>query len=67
VSVTGALAVSVTLAADLARGYPIVSFIAACLIAAIFYAMWRRAGRPRGIAQAERITEVEDEQTGDRT
>jgi hypothetical protein len=67
VSVTGALAVSVTLAADLARGYPIVSFIAACLIAAIFYAMWRRAGRPRGVAQAERITEVEDEQTGDRT
>jgi hypothetical protein len=67
VSVTGGLAVSVTLAADLARGYPIVSFIAACLIAAIFYAMWRRAGRPRGVAQAERAAEAGDGPTGDRT
>ena len=57
VSVTGGLAVSVTLVADLARGYPIVSFIAACLIAATFYAMWRRAGRPRGVAHAEQIAE----------
>jgi hypothetical protein len=67
VSVTGGLAVSVTLVADLARGYPIVSFIAACLIATIFYAMWRRAGRPRGIAQAERIAEAEDEPASDHT
>jgi hypothetical protein len=54
----------VTLAADLARGYPVVSFIAACLIAGIFYAMWRRAGRPRGVAQAERTSEAEDKPTG---
>lgn len=49
--------------ADLARGYPIVSFVAACLLAAVFYLMWARAGRPRGIAQAERIAEYEDEPT----
>jgi hypothetical protein len=55
VSVTGALAVGVTLIADFARGYPIVSFVAACLLAAVFYLMWARAGRPRGVAQAERI------------
>lgn len=67
VSVTGGLAVSVTLVADLARGYPIVSFVAACLIAAVFYVMWRRAGRPRGIAQAERIAEAEGEPAGDHT
>jgi amino acid permease-like protein len=61
VSVTGGLAVGVTLGTDFVRGYPIVSFIAACLIAAILYAMWVRAGRPRGVAQAERIAEAEDE------
>jgi hypothetical protein len=63
VSVTGGLAVGVTLIADFARGYPIVSFVAACLLAAVFYLMWVRAGRPRGIAQAERIAEYEDEPT----
>ena len=61
VSVSGALAVGVTLATDAARGYPIVSFAAACLIAAIFYSMWVRAGRPRGVAQAEQIAEAEDD------
>ena len=63
VSVTGGLAVGVTLIADFARGDPIVSFVAACLLAAVFYLMWVRAGRPRGIAQAERIAEYEDEPT----
>lgn len=67
VSVSGGLAVGVTLALDIARGYPIVSFAAACVIAAIFYSMWVRAGRPRGVAQAERIAEAEDEPAGDRT
>jgi hypothetical protein len=63
VSVTGGLAVGVTLTADFARGYPIVSFVAACLLAAVFYLMWVRAGRPRGIARAERTAEYEDEPT----
>jgi hypothetical protein len=61
VSISGGLAVGVTLGTDFARGYPIVSFAAACLLAAILYAMWVRAGRPRGVAQAERIAEAEDE------
>lgn len=65
VSVSGGLAVGVTLAADFARGYPIVSFAAACLLAAVFYAMWARAGRPRGVAQAERIAEAEDQPAGE--
>jgi hypothetical protein len=38
-----------------------VSFAAACLIAAIFYSMWIRAGRPRGVAQAEQIAEAGDD------
>ena len=67
VSVSGGLAVGVTLALDVARGYPIVSFAAACVIAAIFYSMWVRAGRPRGVAQAERMAEAEDEPPDDRT
>ena len=60
-SVIGGLVVGVTLAADVARGYPIVSFAAACLIAVICYAMWMRAGRPRGVAQAEQIAEAGDD------
>jgi hypothetical protein len=60
VSITGSLAVGLTLGTDFARGYPIVSFMAACLIAAALYAMWVRAGRPRGVAQAEQIAETED-------
>jgi hypothetical protein len=61
VSVSGVLAVGLTLGADFVHGYPIVSFAAACLIAAIFYWMWVRAGRPRGVAQAERIAGAGDD------
>jgi hypothetical protein len=60
VSVSGGLAVGLTLGADFARGYPIVSFMAACVIAAILYSMWVRAGRPRGVAQAGRSAELDD-------
>ena len=63
-SVSGGVAVGVTLAADFARGYPVVSFAAACLLAAMLYAMWVRAGRPRGVAHAERLAEAEDEPAG---
>ena len=62
VSVSGGVAVGLTLASDFARGYPLVSFIAACVIAAILYTMWVRAGRPRGVAQAEQIA-ADDEPT----
>jgi hypothetical protein len=58
VSVCGVLAVGLTLGTDLGRGYPIVSLIAACAIAALLYWMWVRAGRPRGVAQAEQIAEA---------
>jgi hypothetical protein len=65
VSVSGALAVGVTLGTDFARGYPIVSFVGACVIAAILYSVWVRAGRPRGVAQAERIAELDEGPTDD--
>jgi hypothetical protein len=58
VSVSGVLAVGLTLGTDFARGYPIVSFIAACAIASLLYRMWVRAGRPRGVAQAEQTAEA---------
>jgi hypothetical protein len=64
ISIAGGLAVGLTLAADLARGYPIVSFIGACVLAAILYVVWVRAGRPRGIAQATRLAELADGQDG---
>ena len=63
-SVSGALAVGLTLGADFARGYPIVSFMAACMIAAILYAMWVRAGRPGGVARAEQAAEAEEAADG---
>jgi amino acid transporter len=64
VSVAGGLAVALTLGVDFARGYPIVSFLAAGVIAAILYMMWVRAGRPRGVAQSERLAELDDRPPG---
>jgi hypothetical protein len=58
-SVTGACAVAVTLVVNVARGYPIVSLAAAVLIGAGLHRLWVRAGRPRGVAQAERIAEAD--------
>ncbi len=46
----GALVVGFTLAANLARGHPIVSVAAALLIALLLHRLWIGAGRPRGIA-----------------
>jgi hypothetical protein len=57
-SVVGALAVGLTLAVNLARGYPIVSLLAALALAVTLHAFWVRAGRPRGVAQAERMAEA---------
>ena len=51
-------AVGFTLAINLGRGYPLASFAAALLIAGALYALWVRAGRPRGIAEAERFAEA---------
>jgi hypothetical protein len=57
-SVAGACAVAVTLAVNIARGYPIVSLISAFLISWTLYRLWVKAGRPRGVAEAERIAEL---------
>jgi hypothetical protein len=51
-------AVGFTLAINLGRGYPLASLAAALLIAGALYALWARAGRPRGIAEAERFAEA---------
>ena len=52
-------AVGFTLAINLGRGYPLASLAAALLIAGALYALWVRAGRPRGIAEAERFAEAD--------
>jgi peptidoglycan/LPS O-acetylase OafA/YrhL len=58
VSVLGALAVAVTLASDLARGYPVVAVVCALGIAGLLYALWVRAGRPGGLTEVERLAEA---------
>jgi hypothetical protein len=57
-SLAGTAAVAVTLIVNVARGYPIVSLVAALAIAAVLHRLWIRAGRPRGVGQIERIAEV---------
>jgi len=57
-SFAGAAAVTVTLGVDLARGYPIVSLLAACVLAAVLHALWVRAGRPRGVSETEAAAEA---------
>lgn len=60
VNVATALAVVFTLAVNLERGYPLLSLAAMTLIALVLYVLWRRAGRPTGIAEVERFAEAED-------
>ena len=57
-SAFGAAAVAATLAIDLARGYPLVSLVAAGALAWALHTLWVRAGRPRGVAEAERLAET---------
>ena len=52
VNVAGSVAVVFTLIVDLSRLYPIVSLVAAIGVGAALYALWVKAGRPRGIASA---------------
>jgi hypothetical protein len=52
------VAVSFTLAVNLGRGYPLASLAAALAIAGTLYVLWVRAGRPGGIAEAERLAEA---------
>jgi hypothetical protein len=58
-SVLGAFAVTLTLVVNLARGYPVASLAAACGIAGALYALWVRAGRPRGVSEAEALAEAD--------
>jgi Amino acid permease len=57
----GAAAVAFTLAVNLARGYPLLAIAGTALVAAVLYARWARAGRPRGIEAIEREAEAEDD------
>lgn len=52
VNLVGTVAVGFTLAINLTRGDPVVSIGAALAIAAALYALWVRAGRPRGVDRA---------------
>ena len=60
----GAAVVAFTLAVNLRRGDPAVSLAAALLIAAVFYLLWVRAGRPRGVSMVDQIAERELGQEG---
>jgi hypothetical protein len=57
VNALGAVSVAFTLAVNLGRGFPVLSLAATALIAAALYALWRRAGRPSGVQEIERIGE----------
>ena len=54
INLFGALVVVFTIGVNLGRGYPVASLVVAAGIAGVFYRLWARAGRPRGIAQVER-------------
>ena len=45
-------AVAFTLGVNLSRVYPLASLVAAIGVGGVLYALWVRAGRPRGIAGA---------------
>ncbi len=59
VNVLGAVVVTFTILVNLRRGYPVASLAAAVAIAAVFFWLWNRLGRPRGIAMAEMESEEE--------
>jgi hypothetical protein len=52
-------AVILTLAVNLRRGYPLASLAAAAATAWVLHTLWVRAGRPRGVSEAERLAEEE--------
>jgi hypothetical protein len=60
INALGALSVTFTLIVNLGRGYPLLSLAATALIAAGLYALWRRAGRPSGVEEIERVAESDD-------
>lgn len=56
-TLAGLAAVTLTLAVNLGRIYPIASLAAAAAIAAMLHRLWVRAGRPSGAAEAEALAE----------
>jgi hypothetical protein len=60
INAVGALSVAFTLVVNLGRGYPLLSLAATALIAGGLYTLWRRAGRPSGVEDIERIAEADD-------
>lgn len=65
-SLLGAMAVAITLAVNLTRGYPVVSLLVALVLAGGLHALWTKAGRPQGIAAAERSAATKPDPTGSR-
>ena len=66
INAVGAVVVAFTIVVNLRRGYPIVALAAALGIAGLFFWLWHRLGRPRGIAMVEiegerELGEEEDE------
>ncbi|MEW1820872.1 hypothetical protein AB0323_08795 [Arthrobacter sp. NPDC080031] len=55
----GALVVAFTLVANLSRGFPVVSLVAAVAVAGLLYRAWTKAGRPRGIRNVAAEAEIE--------
>jgi hypothetical protein len=61
VNTVGAVVVLFTIVVNLRRGYPIVSLAASLAFSGVFFWLWNRLGRPRGIAMVE--VEAESELT----
>jgi len=59
VNIVGAGVVAFTILVNLRRGYPLASLAAALAIAGVFFWLWNRLGRPRGIAMVEMESEAE--------
>src|SRR5207247_7769937 len=59
VNAVAIVAVALTLAVNLERGFPIASVGAACVIALVLHRLWVRAGRPSGVSEVERVAAEE--------
>lgn len=59
----GSVVVAFTLVVNLARGWPVVSLVAAALIATGLWMLWVRAGRPEGIRSIETLAEKAEAST----
>jgi hypothetical protein len=66
VNLAGAVAVTFTLAVNLARGYPLLSMAATAAIAATLYLLWAKAGRPTGVEEIERHLDDPEDTTDPR-